>query len=351
MGQASRAAVKKPSAAAFRLSHGRSDAGAGTFSFGYGQPSMRLVTLNVQNMRLRDVAGHSHLDGARDDDIEIDRGSAAADLDAQDRRLTARLLAEADADVVALQEVFDQETLDHFHDQVLLVEGVRAYPHRICLPGNDGRGLDVALMSRLPIDRAASHAAVTAADLDLDPLPGHADQPIFRRDCLEADIAGLTFFVCHFKAPHPDAEAARPVRRLEALAVRRLVERRFPAPEREHWIILGDLNEPADAAGSGEAAIAPLLGGFACDLLERVCPTDRWTYHEPTSGRYSQPDAILVSPALAAKFPDARPRILRAGLGTEAALYTGRRLPGVGRHRPRASDHAALMIEIDVEVG
>jgi endonuclease/exonuclease/phosphatase family metal-dependent hydrolase len=310
---------------------------------------MRLATLNVQNMRLRDAGGRGHLDGARDDDIEIDREPAAADFDGQDRRLTARLLGLADADVVALQEVFDQTTLDHFHDRVLLADGVRPYPHRICLPGNDGRGLDVALMSRLPMARVESHADLTAADLALDDLPGHAGQPIFRRDCLEAEIAGLSIFVCHFKAPHPDAEAAWPVRRLEALAVRRLIERRFPTPARNRWIILGDLNEPADATTSGEAAMAPLLGGFACDLLERLDPTVRWTYYEPTSGRYSRPDAVLVSPALAAEFPDARPCVLRAGLGTEAARHTGKRLSGVGRHRPHASDHAALVVEFDLQ--
>jgi endonuclease/exonuclease/phosphatase family metal-dependent hydrolase len=294
---------------------------------------------------LRHPCGRNHLDGARDDDIEIDLAPAASTLDKADRRLTARLIAEADADVVALQEVFDQETLDHFHDQYLLTEGVRPYPRRICLPGNDGRGLDVALMSRVPVERAESHTALMPADLGLDDVPGHPDQPIFRRDCLEVEIADLTLFVCHFKAPHPDAEAAWPVRRLEALAVRRLIERRFPAPERGLWVILGDLNEP-DAASARETAIAPLLGDFSCDLFKRLEASERWSYYEPMSARYSQPDAFLASPALAAVFPDARPKILRAGLGTEVARYTGRRLSGVGRHRPHASDHAAVVVEL-----
>ncbi|MBR9843261.1 MAG: endonuclease/exonuclease/phosphatase family protein, partial [Rhodobacteraceae bacterium] len=105
---------------------------------------MRLVSFNVQNMRLRG----SHLDGARDRDMPEDLGPAAPLLDDYDRKLTAKVLAEANADVIALQEVFDQKTLDHFHDAYLLPTGTAPYPHRICLPGNDGRGLDVALLSR-----------------------------------------------------------------------------------------------------------------------------------------------------------------------------------------------------------
>ncbi len=128
---------------------------------------MKVATLNVQNMRLRHGDGGQHLDGARDDDIAADRTPTAPMLDAIDRRLTARLLGMADADVVALQEVFDRETLDHFHDRFLLPEGVRPYPRRICLPGNDGRGLDVALMSRLPVGRVESHARLMPRDLGL----------------------------------------------------------------------------------------------------------------------------------------------------------------------------------------
>ena len=60
---------------------------------------------------------------------------------APERDLTAAVLRQADANVVALQEVFDLATLDRFHDRVLTPAGVEAYPHCVCLPGNDGRGL------------------------------------------------------------------------------------------------------------------------------------------------------------------------------------------------------------------
>ncbi len=307
---------------------------------------MRIATFNVQNLRLRDGERGPRLDGARDDDLDLDRGPWAAAFDSADRRLTAAVIRDADADVIALQEVFDQRTLDHFHDKVLLPSGAAPYPHRVCLPGNDGRGLDVALMSRAPLSEVESHADATPRSLGIEPPEGiDRDARIFRRDCLVARVGALTLFVCHFKAPVPDAAAAWPVRRLEALAVRRIVERRFAAPAAALWIILGDLNEPAEAQRGVGRAIAPLTEGFAVDLMMRLPPEERWSYRQPEDARYSRPDALLASPALAARWPEARPRVIRAGLDREARRDRGPRYAEVGAHRPHASDHAALAID------
>ena len=308
---------------------------------------MRIATFNVQNLRLSGSPAGARLSGAQDRD---DSGASMADdrvLDPIDRLLTAAVLKRADADVVALQEVFDQETLDHFHDRYLVKEGAAPYPHRICIPGNDGRGYDVALMSRIEPEDVTSHASLTPADLGLECLPGRDPaEPVFRRDCLSARFRDLTIFATHFKAPYPDPESAWSARRLEALAVRRLIERRFEGKEDAFWLVLGDLNEPMEEP-RGERAIAPLLGDFSNDLVQRIPAERRWSYHFEDSGIYSRPDAMLASPALAQAWPDARPDYLREGLGQDAGRYSGKRLPGVGFHRPHASDHAALVIEFE----
>lgn len=307
---------------------------------------MRIASFNVQNMRLRVRDGSAHLDGARDEDLEEDIESDAAALDGIDRRLTAAVLKTADADVVSLQEVFSQETLDYFHDRMLVPGGVAPYPHRVCLPGNDGRGLNVAVMSRLPIDDITSHATETPSSLGLvSPATLGPDGRIFRRDCLEVSVGRVTAFVCHFKAPYPDTAAVFEIRRLEAAAVRRIVERRFDDPAENFWLILGDLNEPAVAETDPERSIAPIFQDFVVDLLSRIPPQERWTFHQPHSTVYTSPDALLASPALAAQWPDARPEILRIGLDRDAERYQGARLAGVGAHRPHASDHAALSID------
>lgn len=140
---------------------------------------MRICSFNVQNLRLRNREGHPRFDGARDN-IPEDSEPHATALDLADRRLTAAVLAHADADVICLQEVFDLESLDFFHDHLLRDAGGKTYPYRFCFPGNDGAGRDVALLSRLPVSEVTSHARLTAADLGLDDSSGRKPgNPIF----------------------------------------------------------------------------------------------------------------------------------------------------------------------------
>ena len=308
---------------------------------------MRIVSFNVQNLRLRRAAGHPRFDGARDLDTPGDDTPQAGALDLADRRLTARVLAEARADVIALQEVFDQHTLDYFHDHLMRAAGAPDYPHRLCQRGNDGGGRNLAALSRRPWDAAQSHARLMASALGRQNPPGTAPEtPVFRRDCLSLRFGALTLFLCHFKAPWPDPQAAWPVRQLEAQALRWLIEQRFAADPQALWLIVGDLNEPAGPAAPG-SALAPLMAdGFSVDLMARLPDAARWTFHDPGGGRYGRPDALLASPALARRVPEACPRILRHGLSAEAARHPGPRLADVGKHRPHASDHAAVLIDL-----
>lgn len=308
---------------------------------------MKIATFNVQNMRLRQICGVMRLDGARDSDIEADADAFATVLDPIDRQLTAQVLRNADADVVVLQEVFDQRTLDYFHDAFLVPAGIQPYPHRVCMPGNDGRGFNVAIMSRTPYMRVASHAAITPRDLGLAPLEEVGpDCRILRRDCLEADIGPITIYGCHFKAPYPHPERAWRIRRMEATAVAAIIRRRFGADPTARWLVVGDLNEPGGEPSIDGLATAPLRAPFGFDLLQRLPRSERWSFHEPGSQKYTLPDAIIASPMLAQQNAEAKPRVIRTGLDREARLYKGRRLRGVGRHRPHASDHAAIVVSL-----
>ncbi|WP_209424373.1 endonuclease/exonuclease/phosphatase family protein [Pararhodobacter sp. SW119] len=306
---------------------------------------MRIATFNVQNLRLRQSRGQPRFDGARDGDMPQDATPEGMALDLADRRLTAAVLAQADADIVCLQEVFDAATLDYFHDHLLRQTGARPWPHRVCLPGNDG-GRNLAVMSRLPLEDVVSHATLRPRDLGLDEHPGaRKDRPAFCRDCLSFSAGHVSFFAIHFKAPWPDADVAWQQRRLEALALRQLVEARFGGDREALWLILGDLNEPSSEPRA-ERAIAPLVTDFAVDLVARMSLPDRWTWLAPDGRTYARPDAMLAAPALAARWPLARPQALREGLGTEARRHAGPRLDAVGHHRPHASDHALLMLEL-----
>lgn len=299
---------------------------------------MRIASFNLQNMRLRGA----HLDGARDGDTGEDADPA---LDHRDRALSAQVLRDTRADIVICQEVFDRATLDHFHDRFLVPSGAAPYPHRVCLPGNDGRGQDIAVLSRLPLDQVVSHADLRSRDLGLEVPDGiNPDAPIFRRDCLMIDAGHLTLLACHFKAPHPDPRAAWPVRRLEAQAVRALIDRRYDDPAQALWLVIGDLNEPMRA--TDDPAIATLLPPFSENLMARLPQGARWSYYNAWDNAYGRPDKLLASPALARACPDAIPEILREGLPLAATRNTGAHLPDVGHHRPHASDHAAIVIDL-----
>ncbi|MDA7427219.1 endonuclease/exonuclease/phosphatase family protein [Primorskyibacter aestuariivivens] len=300
---------------------------------------MRIATYNLQNLRLRRRQGVVALDGA----VDADMGAqSSAVLDVEDRMLAARVIAAANADLVALQEVFDRDTLDHFHNRFLRVADVASYPHRICLPGNDGRGLNVAALSRVAPQAVTSHAAHSGAALGLMDLPPDLrDKPLFRRDCLQLDFAALSVFICHFKAPYPDPDRARQVRQAEARGVRAVIERAFEHPAEARWIILGDFNEPASEASP--AALAPLADGFAVDLMARGGGTPAWTYETPDTHLLSRPDRVLVSPALATAFPGVVPQVIRQGMAADVRRHgpsPRARLTG----RPHASDHALVHV-------
>lgn len=254
---------------------------------------MRIATFNVQNLRLRTRNGSPVLDGA-EDQYQIDH-KRPTKLAHDDRIQTAKVIGEAKPDVVALQEVFDLASLDFFHDQFLLKQGFPAFRYRYCLNGNDGRGLNVAALSRREAISVKSHAELTGDDLELVDLPKDLrTRPIFRRDCLELEFETVTLFICHFKAPYPDPDRAKIIRKAEARAVRQIIVSRFEKPSLENWIVLGDFNEPARSVTGDKSAIEVLKSDFAVDLLDRMVPGTDWTYELPeTHGQAGLAKSVL----------------------------------------------------------
>lgn len=302
---------------------------------------MRLATFNLQNLRLRRRQGRHVLDGAVDQDFD-DR-PRSIDQDITDRQLTAKIIAMAQADVVALQEVFDTETLEFFYDHFLLQAGSPPYPARICLPGNDGRGLEVAVLSKTKPVAVKSHAHLTGADFGLADLPEYLrDHRLLRRDCLELEFETFTLFVCHFKAPYPDRDKAHIVREAEARAVRSIVETRFPKSADERWMIVGDFNEPCTGNETTSSALAPLKQGFSEDLLDRLARGTDWTFEVPDTHVHSRPDRIFLSPRFAQEYPEVIPQIVRTGMtrylsetGSSTSIYEQ-------QNQSHASDHALV---------
>jgi len=302
---------------------------------------MRIATFNLQNLRLRRRKGRLVLDGAVDQDFDDRPRSIEQDI--ADRTLTAKVIATAQADIIALQEVFDSETLDFFCEHFLLKAGSLPYPARICLPGNDGRGLDVAVLSNTRTVSVKSHAHLTGADFGLTDLPEDLrDNRLFRRDCLQLDFETFTLFVCHFKAPYPDIAKAQVVREAEARAVRKIVELRFSDPEGARWMILGDFNEPSSGRDAAPSALAPFKRGFSEDLLDRMTRGTDWTFEVPDTHVRSRSDRIFLSPELAREYPDVVPQIVRTGMTRFLAEPGFSASSDAMRNQSHASDHALV---------
>jgi endonuclease/exonuclease/phosphatase family metal-dependent hydrolase len=310
--------------------------------------------------------------------------AATVAQDDDKRQHTALALTALGADVVALQEVDSHDALRRFLLAYVAKTGTTPFRHAVLHEGNDPRGIDVAVVTQAdwPI-YTRSHADLTPAWLDdkpsgvalLDKYPRAkakakelARQRIFRRDCLEVQLAKapVTVFNCHFKSMSDGRDETMGMRQLEAITVREIITRRFDDPATALWCVVGDLNdyqqrikisrtEAADASRTetveqmSESGVDPLLAdGFGQNLLKLLPDEDRWTHYYAAGMDKTQLDYIIASPALAAKIKG-KPQIIRAGMPwrvpNSAAVA---RYPRVGWDRPKASDHCPVVVEFSL---
>lgn len=328
-------------------------------------PEIRITSFNCENLMMRFPFGDAKIPDIRakltrvvDQDMADQVDQAVNVLSEDDRTLTAQTLAMSAADICLLQEVENLVTLTAFHNRYLRRWARRGYGHRILKEGNDGRGIDVAALSRVRPISVISHARKTLGDLNLPTLPHQTpDMPAFRRDCLELDFdiegSPLTIFVCHFKSMHGGRWETRPIRQQEALGVRRLIEAKFDQPAQASWMVCGDFNDflEQDGQPSDDHSLGALVdGGFAIDaLMASGTPAlERWTHHYAGEGSYSALDHFFLSPALAARNTRPDVKITRIGLPWRAERYTGQRLPGIAWSQPKASDHCPISLNLQV---
>lgn len=307
------------------------------------------------------------------------------------RQMSALAIADADADILCLQEVESLDALNAFEYGYLYKMVGEGYRQKYLIKGNDSRGIDVAVMMRErtrdgePIEfiDIRSHAAVTFRDFGLYDealtVTEKPDDRIFRRDCLELDVRiggkRLTLFVCHFKSmtsPRDGMDgrtATMALRRAEARAVRRIIETRFgQGVGHRNFVICGDMNDYQEKlviAGdrrtgftftpTREAASALDVfsgDGFAENAVARRPEDDRWTLFHARGlddRHLCQLDYIWLSQALTAANPEAIPDIIRSGQPFRTPFPPGQeveRYPRTGWDRPKASDHCPVVMEL-----
>ncbi|MEW2077872.1 endonuclease/exonuclease/phosphatase family protein [Streptomyces sp. NPDC013433] len=310
--------------------------------------TLRLATFNVENLFARWRFKEGVDPAAANTRGWVVEQTRFEELGVDDKAITGAAVREIRADVLALQEVENVDALKHFRAQAL--GGRVEYPYVAGVDGNDPRLIDVAVLSRLPITRIRSHQHL------MD--PGSPVAPLFSRDCLEVDVevregeaksTTVTLFVNHFKSMMGGRPETRGKRLRQATKVKELVTGRFgsAAPGDHPFVVLGDLNDYLGPDGS--SGIDGLVEWDQVEnVVTRLPEADRWTHFFQGGDEYRQLDYLLPSSSLAENSAGAKPEILRKGMPLRAARYTGPRFPGVGRDKPKASDHCPVVMELTV---
>jgi endonuclease/exonuclease/phosphatase family metal-dependent hydrolase len=161
-----------------------------------------------------------------------------AEVEAKLARVSA-VLARVGADAWLLEEVENRELLER-------LANASGYGAVRLVDGNDPRGIDVALLSRLPVAAYASHADELGPD----------GRRLWPRDCIEAWLSAgedrrVVLVGSHLSSALSDDGTRR---RLQAARMREIADRVAAADPGALVLAGGDLNDAPESD-----ALAPLL--------------------------------------------------------------------------------------------
>lgn len=244
---------------------------------------------------------------------DFEQQSTQAAFDARATQL-ADAIAALDADLVALQELETQACLD-----ALLARLTAKYPHGVLGEIGGAGSVDVALLSKTPLEGVKGYRASVALHRP------DGSRTSFSRELLEghARVEGreVVLFAAHFRSKSNDD----PGRRLaEAQAARTIVAGVAAARPDALVLLAGDLN---DTPGSPPLEALTADGGLlraAADLPEAEQGTYVW------SGRAEAIDHVLQAVTPGGALVPRSARVWKDGRG-----YGG-------------SDHAALSAEFEL---
>ncbi|MDI1446852.1 endonuclease/exonuclease/phosphatase family protein [Polyangium sp. 6x1] len=235
------------------------DGGAGGSGGGAPRDPMplRVVNWNV----------HNYLND-KNDSAAVDEVVRTTAQYVAHRKAIGAVLSVIDADVVVLQEVENEASLS---DLVQSELGGK-YTDIGIVDGNDPRGIDIGILSKLPLDEVVSHKD------EQFPLNGTVGPTYrFSRDCPEYHLTyngrKLVLLGAHFKAKEDD----NPNKRLaEAQRTRAIANALVKEDPSRAVLVLGDFN---DTPGS-PPYLAVLGEGDAMytNAPDFVPANDRWTY-------------------------------------------------------------------------
>ncbi|WP_264030522.1 endonuclease/exonuclease/phosphatase family protein [Cellulosimicrobium sp. SH8] len=254
---------------------------------------------------------------------------------------TARVVADVDADVLAVVEAESRVALKHFTDAgVVTPSGRPVYPHVMVIDGNDDRGIDVGLLTTRPYRIGTVRSHVDDRD--------SRGRLVFGRDCPEyvVELPGggtLTVLVNHFKSKGYGTQAASDATRRRQATRTAAIYAGLRARGEDNVVVVGDLNDTP-----GSTPLRPLLERTDLrDVSEH--PAFRGDGRPGTygNGTASQKiDYVLLSPALFDRTVGGS--VFRRGVwgGTKGTLFPHYDTMTSATHA--ASDHAALYADVDL---
>ena len=175
-----------------------------------------------------------------DDPYKEDEGTPAKPR-AEMERLAESIRA-LNADVIAVEEVENRFYLDRFVNVFLPEMG---YQDVVLFEGNDGRGIDVGLISRIPVGEVSSRRHLR--------FPGHdGGEARFNRDVLAVTLEPknaepFEVWVVHLKSNAGGREEAEPIRLAEARELRRLLDEELTENPEARIIVTGDFNDTPES--------------------------------------------------------------------------------------------------------
>jgi endonuclease/exonuclease/phosphatase family metal-dependent hydrolase len=250
------------------------------------QPTLRIAAYNIENAF--DVY---------DDPYTQDEGT---DVKLRwEYEAIAGALKAIDADVVGFEEVENEAVLKALVDEYLPGMG---YDHVAVPLTNDGRGIKLGLVSRLPIISNTSYRWQTLTLPDTDQTWQFARDLFHARLQLPTDDV-LNVFVVHLKSKGSRDGDPRSVkwRTSEAIRIRQIIDGLLVNNPNENIVLMGDFNsQPGEPATSALLAPAPDGSNVLSDAHYLIPMADRTTY---PSERFpnSVIDFILTSPAVSAR--------------------------------------------------
>ncbi|WP_336287006.1 endonuclease/exonuclease/phosphatase family protein [Cronobacter dublinensis] len=255
-------------------------------------------------------------------------------------RITARVMSDLHADVLAVVEAESRPALSAFNQEIIAAVGGEPFRHVMVIDGNDSRGIDVGLL--------------TGANYPIGPMRSHVDdrdargQLIFSRDCPEYAVplaSGDTLWVMvnHLKSKGYGGKADSDARRkAQAQRVAEIYQARRDAGE-QYIAIAGDFNDTPDSD-----TLSPLLqetdlrDAFTHPAFDNGGFPGTWG----NSAKNNKLDYILLSPALWER--------VTAGGVIRKGMWPGERpvkwvvYPELKKPQQAGSDHAALWVDLNM---